>query len=203
MRSLSSALAGAALLALAGPTLAACGADNGGSDAPAAIGATAPAQRAQQPATVTLPGNDTVRLPAGWELIRQRTNQVAYPVQLLTATSYPVPEPVRRGRGCGPGPVLADKPPGGALVQIVEWTERPVQPDRSNFPPRPRPFRLPADAYANYECSGPSYNIPFRDGDRRFQAYVWLDPDRGDPGTRRQARALLDSLTLTTRAAGD
>lgn len=202
MRSLSSALAGAALLALAGPTLAACGADNGGSEAPAAIGATAP-QRAQQPTVVTLPGNDTVRLPAEWELIRQRTNEVAYPVQLLTATSYPVPEPVRRGRGCGPGPVLADKPPGGALVQIVEWTERPAQPDRSNFPPRPQPFRLPADAYANYECSGPSYNIPFRDGDRRFQAYVWLDPDRGDPRTRRQALTLLDSLTLATRPAGE
>lgn len=158
------------------------------SEAPPAISSAGSSAR-----PIALPHGVEARLPAEWRLLRRRIDAVVYPVQVLAAASYPV-EPSEPS-GCGPGRVLDQRPTGGALVQVVEWTEGPShEPDLADFPPRPRPFRLPERNFRSYECNGPSYNISFRDRGRAFQAFVWLDPERVDPLIRRQAIDLLSSL---------
>jgi len=137
-------------------------------------------------------GGATLELPDGWQLLKRRISGVIDPVQVFAASSYPVHE--RRhppGGTCSPRRVLSDKPADGALVQVVESSARPL---RRHFPPRAEPFQLPEDAYAAYECNGPSYNISFRDRGRGFQAFVWIDPERVDPRVRVQTIQLLSSM---------
>jgi hypothetical protein len=167
---------------------AACG---GSSRTPAPIAQSS----GSPPRLLTLPHRLAVRLPAGWHLLRKPITEVTYPVQVLAATSYLV-RPGRPGGNCTPRPVLSQKPPDGVLLEVVEWTKRSDQPNLGDFPGRRRPFRLPNRAFsASYECAGgPSYNVPFRDHRRAFQAFTWLNPKRIDPRVRRQAIDLLSSL---------
>jgi len=178
--------------ALAAVGLSACGGAST-TAAPSADSAAAPTL------PVRLPHGVAARLPAGWHLLRKPITNVTYPVQALAATSHPAKPGKPRGN-CQPEPVLGQKPPKGALVEVVEWANRSDQPGLRKFPPRPRPFRLPRHNYRGYECSGYSYNVPFRDHRRAFQVFVWLDPKRVDPEVRRQTIHLLNSLRFKAPA---
>jgi hypothetical protein len=141
-----------------------------------------------------------VRIPPGWRAIRGPLNEVTEPAQVLAVASVPInlgPDPAHN---CRPGDLLARLPADQAAVQIVDYAQGPGDaghPNRGDFPPRPRSFRLDRRLYAEYECSGPSYIIRFRDQGRALQATVWLGPKRVDPEVRRQVIALLDSLRVS------
>ncbi|MDX6581388.1 MAG: hypothetical protein QOI10_572 [Solirubrobacterales bacterium] len=173
----------ATLMSVIGMGLGACEGDEG-------VGAPgAQAEPAgQRSRTVSLPRGVRADLPAGWELLRTPINGVIYPAQVFAAASYPV-----KAGDTTPGcrRVSDQSPPGGVLIQVIQYAGRPKP---ENFPPRERPFRLPKRAYAVYECAGPSYNIVFRDHRRGLQAFVILDRRRVDPRIRRQAIDLLSSL---------
>lgn len=174
----------------------ALGACNGAEDKPATTGAGASGSAKARP--VSLSRGVSAELPAGWQLLRKPITGVIQPVQALAAASYPVdlgkPPP-----GCHPGRLLDQKPPGGALVQVVEWSGRDGQPNFDEFPHRQSPFPLRDDAYASYECAGPSYNVTFRDHGRRFQVFVMVDRDRVDPQIRRETIELLNSMRFAGR----
>jgi len=141
-----------------------------------------------------------VKLPAGWHEIRGPVNDVIEPVQVLAASSVPLRLPQRSAHGCSAAGLLRRLPDGAAAVQVVESTKGSgdaSHPNLHSYPPRSRPFRLEHRSFANYECSGPSYNIAFRDHGRAFQAFVWLDPKHIDPSVRRQTIALLNSLRVS------
>lgn len=142
--------------------------------------------------SMTLPHGVTASLPAGWDLVRKPINDVIYPVQVLAAASFPVDLGETRP-GCRR--VLEQEPPGGVLVQVLEYTR---QRGLERFPPRKRPFRLPNRAYATHECAGPSYSAVFRDHRRALQAFVILDRRRVDPRTRREAVQLLSSIRFAS-----
>lgn len=193
----------ATVIALIFASLEACGGEEGrtASGERAVAGdpdATEPAQLASAPPlSVTLPRGVSAGLPSGWQLLRKPINGVIEPVQVLAASSFPVRLDKPPYGGCRPARVLNQMPVDGALVQVIESTMRAdgtPRPNLENFPPRQRPFRLPGSNHQSYECNGPSYNISFRDQRRGFQAFVWLDPNRGDPRFRRQALNLLNSL---------
>jgi hypothetical protein len=147
---------------------------------------------------VALPHGVTVNVPAGWKLVRKPINQVIYPVQVLAAASFPV-DVGETTPGCRR--VLDQKPPGGVLIQVIEYTRQPP-PRLESLPPRERPFRLPRRAYATHECAGPSYNISFRDHRRALQAFVILDRHRVDPRIRREAIELLSSIRFASPPPG-
>jgi hypothetical protein len=144
--------------------------------------------RADLTPSMTLPHGVTASLPTGWHLVRKPINDVTYPVQVLAAASFPLDLGQTRP-GCRR--VLDQEPPGGVLVQVIEYTR---QRGLWRFPPRKRPFRLPERAYATYECAGPSYSVAFRDHRRALQAFVILDRRRVDPRVRREAVQLLSSM---------
>lgn len=134
-----------------------------------------------------------VRLPPGWHAIHGPVSAVIEPSQVVAAASVPL----RLGQPqsqCSPDVLLQRLPPDQAAVEIVEWGKV------TDVPRRPASFELRAGSYGNYECNGPSYNIPFRDHGRAFQAFVWLDPKRVDPVVRVQAIALLNTLAAAAHA---
>lgn len=140
-----------------------------------------------------------VRLPPGWHAIRGPVSAITEPAQAVAAASLPL----RLGppkSGCSPDVLLERLPPDQVAVQILEVTQGPGgsdQPRLHAFPRRPARFALDADSFDTYECSGPSHSIPFRDHDRGFHAYVWLNPARVDPKVRAQTVALLNSLEIS------
>jgi hypothetical protein len=173
--------AAAISIAVAGMGIGACSGDE-----PETAGQTP--SRTQPMRSMTLPHGVTASLPAGWHLVRKPINNATYPVQVLAAASFPV-DLGETTPGCRR--VREQEPPGGVLIQVIEYTRQPGLP---GFPPRKSPFRLPNRAYATYKCAGPSYNIAFRDHHRHLQAFVILDRDRVDPQIRRGAVQLLSSI---------
>jgi hypothetical protein len=184
-------------LALAGAGWVGCGADHG-----PARPSEAPIGNAET-RLVELPSGDSVRLPVGWQLLHERITGVVYPIQALAASSYPVSGGHPPKGGCAPGRVLDARPTDGALIQVIEWSQRAGASGLKDIPERPRPFALPDDAYASYECAGPSYNVAFRDAGRSFQAFVWLDPEAVDPLIRQQATDFLSSMRFVSASSSE
>lgn len=189
------AVVAAVLTSLIALGLLAC---DGAEDEPAK--ARLGASGSTKPRPVTRSGGVSAELPAGWHLLRKPITGVIYPVQALAVASYPV-ELGKRPPGCHPGRLLDQKPPGGVLVEVIEWTEHDGQPNLGDFPPRERPFRLPQRAYASHECTGLGYNVSFRAHGRRFQAFVMLDRERVDPRVRRETIELLSSMRFANPQA--
>lgn len=186
-------------LTLAATLMSAIGMGLGGCDGDESVGAPGaqPKPAGERSRTVSLPRGVSAHLPAGWELLRKPINGVIYPAQVFAAASYPV-KLGDTAPGCGR--VSDQSPPGGVLIQVIQYAGRP---NPENFPPRERPFRLPKHAYAVHECAGPSYNIVFRDHRRGLQAFVILDRHRVDPRIRQQAIELLSSLHFDRPEAED
>lgn len=137
-------------------------------------------------------------LPApGWHQVRRPLTDVLIPTQVFAAATYPVLLGHPPGR-CGPPPrVLAEMPPGGALMQVVEYPPRdgPGDPLRvPRLPRRPDRFGWSDGTWARHECSGPSFQFTYRQAGRALQAQVWFHPATIDPVLRSGALRILNHL---------
>jgi hypothetical protein len=136
-------------------------------------------------------------IPPGWHAIRKPITAVIWPRQVLAAASYPV----RLGNGppdggCTPQAALAQMPPEGALLEVIEYTPGGGEQNHylPDLPRRPERFAYADGVFASYECAGPSFRFVFSDRDRAFQAHVWLNRRLVDPRVRAQAIEILNSL---------
>lgn len=155
---------------------------------------------------IGLPAGATVELPTGWHLIRGSIDGVTEPTQVLAVASYPTKPDKSPPAGCAATRVLEEMPAAGALIEVVETTQGSgdaQHPNLAKYPERQRPFRLTTWNYRPYECNGLSYNVSFRDRDRAFQAFVWMNPRKVSAQTHDQAIRLLDSIRFdrSTRVA--
>lgn len=144
-------------------------------------------------------------LPPGWHEVDRPLTGVLVPVQVFAAATFPIVLHHRPGR-CGPPPaVLAEMPPGGLLLQVVEYPRR--APDGRalevpRLPRRPARFTWADATWAAYECAGPSYKFDYRQGGHALQAQVWTNRATADPALRAGALKILDHLRLRRSPAG-
>lgn len=138
-------------------------------------------------------------IPPGWHQVHRPLTDVLIPTQVFAAATYPIVLHHRPG-GCGPSPrVLAEMPPGGALLQVVEYPPRDLEGDPlrvPRLPRRPAGFSWSDATWARFECSGPSFQFTYRQSGRALQAQVWLNRATAGPTLRAGALRLLDSLRL-------
>lgn len=136
-------------------------------------------------------------LPVGWHEVDRPLTDVTCPVQVFAASTYPIVLHQHPGR-CGPPPrVLAEMPLGGALLQVIEYVPRapgghPIRVPR--LPRRPDRFHWSDATWANFECSGPSFQFTYRQAGRALQAQVWFRPATVEPRLRAGALRILDNL---------
>jgi hypothetical protein len=141
-------------------------------------------------------------MPIGWHEVDRPLTDVTYPVQVFAAATFPIVLHHPPGR-CGPPPrVLAEMPPGGALMQVIEYarfapTGRPIRVPR--LPHRPARFHWSDATWADFECSGPSFQFTYRQAGRALQAQVWFRPATVEPRLRTGALRILDNLRLLAR----
>jgi hypothetical protein len=142
-----------------------------------------------------------VRVPPSWHPLHSALTDVAYPVQVIAVSSYPV-RITKAPSSCKPVAALEQMPKEGVLLMVEEYAPHdpsghPVPvPD---LPRRPRRFKYSDAAYGPFECAGPSYQFAFSQGGRAFQAHVWLKRKTASSLSRKQALKILDSLHLTSR----
>lgn len=142
------------------------------------------------------PADRSRPLPAGWHEVDRPLTGVILPVQVFAAATYPIVLH-HRPAGCGPPRrVLAEMPPGGVLLQIIEYPPRdlagrPIPVPR--LPRRPAHFHWSDATWARFECAGPSYKFTYRQEGRALQAQVWLRPGTVDPTFRKGALNILDN----------
>ena len=116
-------------------------------------------------------------MPVGWHEVDRPLTDVTYPAQVFAAATYPIVLRHPPGR-CGPPPrVLAEMPPGGALLQVIEYARfipdaRPIRVPR--LPRRPAHFHWSDGTWANFECAGRSFKFDYRQEGRALQAQVWF-----------------------------
>jgi hypothetical protein len=140
-------------------------------------------------------------LPVGWHEVDRPLTAVLLPVQVFAAATYPIVLHHPPGR-CGPPPrVLAEMPPGGALLEVIEYPPRdphgaPIRVPR--LPRRPDRFSWGDATWAEYECAGPSFKFEYRQEGRALQAQVWLRPATVEPRLRAGALRILDHLHWPT-----
>lgn len=136
-------------------------------------------------------------LPVGWHEVDRPLTNVTYPAQIYAAATYPIVLHHPPGR-CGPPPrVLAEMPPGGALLQVIEYARfapngRPIRVPR--LPRRPDRFHWSDATWADFECSGPSFQFTYRQEGRALQAQVWFRPATVEPRLRIGALRILSRL---------
>lgn len=141
-------------------------------------------------------------LPVGWHEVDRPLTDVLLPVQVFAAATYPIVLHHPPGQCGPPRRVLAEMPPGGALLQVVEYPSHDPTGDPIRVPPLPRrPHRFGWDdaTWARYECSGPSFQFTYRQGGRALQAQVWLRRRTVDPRLRAGALRILDKLKWPLR----
>ena len=118
-------------------------------------------------------------MPVDWHDVDRPLTDVTYPVQVFAAATFPIVLRHPPGR-CGPTPrVLAAMPPGGALLQVIEYARfapdgRPIRVPR--LPRRPAHFHWSDGTWADFECAGPSFKFDYRQEGRALQAQVWFRP---------------------------
>jgi hypothetical protein len=107
---------------------------------------------------------------------------------------------------CRPGALIAQIPPGQAVVQILDdrgfknltggqpgaVSSGPL----STYPPLHRPFHLGRPQ--GFEC-GESFNVFFRRAGRALHLRVWTGPAGPSAAIRRQIEAMMDSLRVRHR----
>ena len=136
-------------------------------------------------------------LPTGWHEVDRPLTDVLLPVQVFAAATYPVVLH-RRPAACGPPrSVLADMPPDGVLLQVIEYPPRapdgrPIRVPR--LPRRPDRFTWADATWARFECAGPSFKFDYRQAGHALQAQVWMHRGTVDPLLRAGALRILDNL---------
>lgn len=138
----------------------------------------------------------SVRYPPGWDATSSALTEVVWPPHRLAVASFSL-DHAGVDPDCSPTTVIGRLPENGAFIFIFEYTEGPAD-DSSwvkDVPNRPAHFTLEREAFANYECYGPSYKIQFVDHGRTFQAHVSFGDDTTDE-TRTLTLSVLDSLEV-------
>jgi hypothetical protein len=141
------------------------------------------------------------RHPEGWHRAKAVSN-ILDPREVLVLATYPLRGGNEAGE-CAPRRPLADLPPDGAFVWLIEY--RPLRGDvwadfpRGRFKVKPAHFRLPrSDLNRNISCHpGPGYTTTFRAADRPFQLFVAFGEQVSDERLG-QVEATLDSLSFET-----
>ncbi len=138
-------------------------------------------------------------LPAGWHEVHRRLTGVLVPVQAFAAATFPIVLHHRPGQCGPPRSVLAEMPPDGVLLQVIEYPHHapdghPIGVPR--LPRRPARFAWADATWARFECAGPSYKFDYRQAGRALQAQVWMNPTTVDPDLRAGALKLLDNLDV-------
>ncbi|MFT3866614.1 MAG: hypothetical protein QM729_20320 [Solirubrobacterales bacterium] len=136
-------------------------------------------------------------IPLGWHEVDRPLTAVILPVQVFAAATYPIVLHHRPGQCGPPRRVLAEMPPDGALLQVIEYPPRderghPIRVPR--LPRRPNRFSWSDATWANYECAGPSFQFDYRQAGRALQAQVWFRRDTVAPRLRGGALRILDNL---------
>jgi hypothetical protein len=139
----------------------------------------------------------TAPLPPDWHEVDRPLTGVLIPVQVFAAATYPIVLHHHPGQCGPPRSVLAEMPPDGALLQVIEYPPRALDGDPLRVPRLPRhPARFTwADAtWASFECAGPSYKFDYRQAGRALQAQVWMKRASVAPHLRAGALKILDNL---------
>lgn len=139
----------------------------------------------------------TTRLSAGWHEVHRQLTSVILPVQVFAAATYPVVLHHPPGQCGPPRAILAEMPPGGVLMQVVEYPPRapdghPIRVPR--LPRRPHRFTWTDATWARFECAGPSYKFDYRQAGHALQAQVWMNRATVTPRLRAGALRILDNL---------
>jgi hypothetical protein len=144
-------------------------------------------------------GRVTAHIPPGWEATRRPVSGLLDPKQLLTLGSFdlnPGGGPPAKGGNCTPAELLKLLPGDGALITVTVYSGSHLSPQAlRRLPPKPSRLRLSPRYRGMHECGG-NFDMQFREGGRGYIVDVWLDPQRVDPQTRRQADRVLASLAF-------
>jgi hypothetical protein len=141
---------------------------------------------------VSVQGRLSLRVPAGWHVLRGWLSDVTDPAPRLAAGSFPATLS-RHTCECG-FPNVIDFPRGGAFIFVWEY----LHPSRREFarvPSRPVRFHLAAGGARRQTCDGSSDTFGFKDAGRVFQVEIYLGPRVG-PALRGRVVAMLDSLRV-------
>jgi hypothetical protein len=137
------------------------------------------------------------RLPPGWHEVDRPLTGVLIPVQVFAAATYPIVLHHRPGQCGPPRSVLAEMPPDGVLLQVIEYPPRALDGHPLRVPRLPRrPARFTwADATQGpFECAGSSYKFDYRQAGHALQAQVWMNPATVAPDLRAGVLEILDNL---------
>jgi hypothetical protein len=138
-------------------------------------------------------GGVSIRLPAGWHLVRGRLSDVVDPIPRLAAATFAVH---LSGHECACGfPNVRHFPRAGAFVFVWEYPVLAPS-DRKSFPKHAARFRIRRSAIQGSTCAGASDMRVFREADRGYQVEIYLGP-AAPASTRAQIAAILDSWRAT------
>jgi hypothetical protein len=150
---------------------------------------------------VTFPADRiSIALPPGWHVTSARINGVVDPVTIFTATSFPLrPVRPRPSDGICSRTLQQQWHVDGAYVQLTEERDGASRKRMlRRVPPRPRSFTIRIRG-AGGLCTPPdSGETTFRERARAFYLFYGIGR-RASAATRRQVRALLDSLRIEHR----
>jgi hypothetical protein len=164
--------------------------------ATAVLAATGAAGGDRTASRVSVPARLSVRVPAGWHVLRGWLSDVTDPAPRLAVASFPATLS-RHTCECG-FPNVVDFPRNGAFVFVWEYLHYPRH-SLARVPRRPARFSVAAGKGVGLTCDGPNSGFDFKDGDRVFQVEVYLGPDAG-PALRSRVAALLDSVRVAPDA---
>jgi hypothetical protein len=145
---------------------------------------------------VSVPGLLSVRVTAGWHVLRGWLSDVVDPAPRLAVASFSA-RLSRHTCECG-FPNVVDFPRDGAFVFVWEYLNFSRR-QLGRVPRRPTRFSLTAGKGVRLTCDGANGGFSFKDAGRVFQVEVYLGPGVG-PALRGQVAALLDSLRVAPNA---
>ena len=161
------------------------------------LAVTGPAGGDRTAGRVNVPGRLSVRVPAGWHVLRGWLSDVIDPAPRLAVASFPV-RLSRHTCECG-FPNVVGFAHNGAFLFVWEYL-RPSRRGLARVPARPVHFHLAAAGAVRKTCDGPSDTFAFKDAGRVFQVEVYLGP-AATPALRGRLAAMLDSLRVAPTAS--
>lgn len=148
---------------------------------------------------VNVPAGLSVRVPAGWHVLRGWLSDVVDPAPRLAVASFPA-RLSRQTCACG-FPNIVRFPRDGVFMFAWEYLN-PRRTQLARTPRRPARFSLSVSRAVRQTCYGPSDGADFKDAGRVFQVEIYIGPGAGR-ALRAQAAAVLDSLRVApSRSVG-
>jgi hypothetical protein len=167
-----------------------------GTVAVAALAAAGAAGGDHNARRLSISGRLSVRVPAGWHVLRGWLSDVTDPAPRLAMASFPA-RLSRHTCECG-FPNVVDFPRNGAFVFVWEYLHYPRR-SLARVQRRPARFSLATGNGVRLTCDGPDGGFSFKDDGRVFQVEIYLGPDAG-PTLRARVAAALDSLRVAADA---